>query len=41
MYKYGHRTRGHPDIKQFLSFILALIVLVTSTPPHLAKADAK
>lgn len=33
MYKYEHKTRGHPSIKQLLAFVLALIVLVATTPP--------
>jgi hypothetical protein len=33
MYKYEHKTRGHPNIKQLLTFLLALIVLVATTPP--------
>ena len=37
---YIHKTRGHPSIKQLLAFLLALIVLVATTPPDLAKADA-
>lgn len=36
---YRHKTRGHPSIKQLLAFLLALIVLVATTPPDLAKAD--
>ena len=40
MNRYRHKTRGHPNIKQLLAFVLALIVLVTSTPPDLAKADS-
>ena len=40
MYKYGHRARGHPNIKQLLAFLLALIMLVATTSPDLAKADS-
>lgn len=40
MNKYRHKTRGHPSIKQLLTFLLTLIVLVATTPPDLAKADA-
>lgn len=29
-----NKTRGHPSIKQLLAFVLALIVLVATTPPH-------
>lgn len=36
---YRHKTRGHPSIKQLLAFLLTLIVLVSTTPPDLAKAD--
>ena len=35
-----NKTRGHPSIKQLLAFVLALIVLVATTPPDLAKADS-
>ena len=39
MYKYGHRTRGHP-LQRMLSFVFVLIMLVTMVPADLAKADA-
>lgn len=38
MNRYRHKTRGHPNIKQLLAFVLALIVLVTSTPPRFGKS---
>ena len=34
-----NKTRGHPSIKQLLAFVLALIVLVATTP-DLVKADS-
>lgn len=34
---YRHKTRGHPSIKQLLAFLLALIVLVATTPPRFGK----
>lgn len=34
---YRHKTRGHPNIKQLLAFLLSLIVLVTTTPPRFGK----
>lgn len=37
MNEYRHKTRGHPSIKQLLAFLLALIVLVTTTPPRFGK----
>ena len=40
MNEYRYKTRGHPSIKQLLAFLLALIVLVATTPPDLAKADS-
>lgn len=40
MNRYKLKTRGHPYIKQLLAFLLALIVLVATIPPGLAKADA-
>ena len=40
MNKYRHKIRGHPSIKQLLTFLLTLIVLIATTPPDLAKADA-
>lgn len=33
MNEYRYKTRGHPSIKQLLAFLLALIVLVATTPP--------
>ena len=40
MYKYGHRTRGHPKLQKLLAFVFALVMLVTMVPADLAKADA-
>lgn len=40
MYKYGHRTRGHPRLQRLLAFVFALVMLVTMMPADLAKADA-
>ena len=40
MNRYKLKTRGHPHVKQLLTFLLSLIVLVATTPPDLAKADA-
>lgn len=39
MNRYKLKTRGHPYVKQLLTFLLSLIVLVATTP-DLAKADA-
>lgn len=40
MYKYGHRTRGHPKLQRLLAFVFTLVMLVTMVPADLAKADA-
>lgn len=40
MYKYEHRTRGHPKLQKLLAFVFALVMLVTMVPADLAKADA-
>ena len=40
MYKYEHRTRGHPRLQRLLAFIFTLIMLVTMVPADLTKADA-
>ena len=40
MYKYEHRTRGHPKLQRLLAFIFTLIMLVTMVPADLTKADA-
>lgn len=37
MSEYKHKTRGHPSIKQLLTFLLTLIVLVATTPPRFGK----
>ena len=38
MYKYEHRTRGHP-LQRLLSFVFVLVMLITMVPADLAKAD--
>lgn len=40
MYKYEHRTRGHPKLQRLLAFVFALVMLVTMVPADLTKADA-
>lgn len=40
MYKYGHRTRGHPKLQRLLAFIFTLVMLVTMVPADMAKADS-
>lgn len=40
MYKYGHRTRGHPKVQRLLALMTATVVLITSSPPDLAWADS-
>ena len=39
MYKYGHRTRGHPKLQKLLAFVFALVILVAMVPADMAKAD--
>lgn len=39
MYKYRHRTRGHPRLQRLLAFVFTLVMLVTMVPADLAKAD--